>query len=179
MWYADKATTRAQVIANNRTKYFLRIQHIQQMGLTLQNTARRITQFLSANNYRQTIPDLTLTGGHASTMTRGCSYNTDGSGDSDPALITTTLAIKKVEFMPRRVYTLTDWTKFDKPIADITIAPGAWENGESTLAMAAKVNQQLQNTIEAAVLWSKAGTRSKRWWNKDVTKLTHQMANDK
>lgn len=56
---------------------------------------------------------------------------------------------------------------------------GSWNTSEGTLAMAEKLNAQIQEAINQAVPWSRPCFRSKRWWTKDISILKSQMAADK
>lgn len=69
MWYGHEATERTELIKNSKTKAEKLITFIQELGLTLQNTSGTFTHFSKAINYRNSIPNLTLTSGHVSTMT--------------------------------------------------------------------------------------------------------------
>lgn len=102
MWYAEKATDRAELIKNSGTKADILINHIQDLGLTLQNIPGTYTHFPRAERYRASVPDLSLTSGHATTVVQGWSSNPTGGGNSDHALITTLLVIKKPTFSPAR-----------------------------------------------------------------------------
>lgn len=124
MWYGNIATDRTELIKNSWEKAQKLVHHIQELGLTLQNTPNEFTHFSGAERYKNSIPDLTLTSGHVTTITGGWSCGLEGSGNSDYALITTNLHIKTPAFTPRKVFRLTDWGKFDKVISTTTIAEG-------------------------------------------------------
>lgn len=83
MWYAEKVTASTAVIPNGRTKASGLIRHIDNLGLTLQNVAGTYTHSPRASKYYDTIPDITLTRGHTTTITNNWSCELHEGGHSD------------------------------------------------------------------------------------------------
>lgn len=124
MWYGNETTNRHAVIANNCREALKLMTHIQHLNLTLHNILRAFTNFPRASKYGDTIPDLTFTRRHTTSITGNSSSDPDMSGDSDHLLISLTLDIKNPTVTPTRVNRLTDWEKFDQVIQDIQTSEG-------------------------------------------------------
>lgn len=78
----------------------------------LMNTTGTPTDFPQMANLCPTIPDLTVTRGHAFTISQSWSADSEGGGNSDYALITTLLSICPPEFLPKMQHQGTDWENF-------------------------------------------------------------------
>lgn len=87
--------------------------------LTLHNTPGTLTHF-PPDHYHPSIPDLTLSSAHITSVIQGWLAEPLRSGDLDHALITILLNITPPTFTPRRVHKQTDWANFEEIIQEET-----------------------------------------------------------
>ncbi|KAL0630421.1 hypothetical protein Q9L58_010732, partial [Maublancomyces gigas] len=104
-------------------------------------------------------------------MIHGWSSKPGNRGTSDHAPVTLALQIKNHTFTPGRLNRATNWAIFEKTLQALRLPEDAWPSPEGTLQAAAAIDNQFQLAIDAAVLWSKPSTKSRRWWSPEIKKL--------
>lgn len=148
---------------------------IADLHFTLHNVPGTLTHF-PCNNYRHSIPNLTLSRGHVNSGIQGWSAETLGSGDWNHALITILINITVPTFTPRRVHRLTDWAKFEQTIQEPTFPVSRWDHTQSTLDTAVDPDACLQRAINKAVPWSTPSNYFRRWWTPEISQVKKTLA---
>ncbi|KAL0630910.1 hypothetical protein Q9L58_010233 [Maublancomyces gigas] len=145
-WYSDLAPSRTGGIrASSRSAEFL-VDWKSSLQFLLLNTASKPTHY-PRNGYQTTIPDLIFARNHDLTLIQGWACDESEGGDSDHALITTTLNIKLPTFIPKRQHDLTDWELFRHHISKLQLKKEDDSTVELTIAAAKKIDKQIQDAI--------------------------------
>ncbi|KAL0630710.1 hypothetical protein Q9L58_010443 [Maublancomyces gigas] len=134
------------------------------------------THHLDCN--QPTIPDLTFASNHLFTLTQEWSCSEGEEGDSDHALITTTLNIKPTTFTARRQYHKAMWGVFELHIGKLAPKEDCATPADA-IAEATLLDRQIQEGVDIAIIWSKPNHKSKSWWTPDLMILKIQLAEAK
>lgn len=144
-WYGPLATERSKIIGASTASARFINNWTRKHVLRLLNTPGTLTHF-PKNQSRPTIPDQYFASEDIYAGFSAWNSDPDGGGDSDHALITTTLSINILKFVSHRLDNLTNWPVFERIISNMSLRKKDVNTPQGSLEAA----RLLTNTIKLA-----------------------------
>jgi len=148
----------------------------------VQALPKDIPTLQSSSTRNWTRPDNVFCMEHTSQLLVSCNTAPERRGpktDHLPVLTTLDMSIPVSSENPPWNYRSVDWDKFNSTLKDtltrVAGPPRILETAEEFQQAARKLDSVLRQTVESTVPKTKPHPHTKRWWTKDLTKMSNEL----
>lgn len=170
-WYGPIAPNRAKIIGKCTPSASFMVNWTEAQGLLLLNKPGQLTHF-PRNGSSTTIPDATFASSTMHDAFQIWSANYGASGDSNHALITTSLHISSLAFKSCSQFHRIHWSIVGQYFVK---TPPLISTPDEAIVAAAKLSRNFEAAIAAVTPWSRPNQKSKIWWTPEISALKSSL----